>query len=491
MLHPRRWLARDVAEEVRVPPGLQTRIRRVLVIASTLVLVLTGGTYALYHEVTAGITTTDVIAGGGGGEQNILLVGVDSRTDAQGNPLPENVLRELRTTAEPGVLNTDAILVLHVPEDGGAGIAFSIPRDSYVAIPGHGADKINAAYPSAKAAAAKELVESGEADRATIEAEAARRGRKVIIRTVEDLTGLTIDHYAEVNLLGFHDLTEAIGGVEVCLKAPVDEPLSGARFPAGRQTISGGDALAFVRQRHDLPEGDLSRVRRQQVFLAAVADKILSAGTLRDPQALGRLLDAAHRSLVIDDGWDLLKFARQAADIAAGNLEFATIPTRGGRSNDRGDVVVVDSHDVRRFVDQRITALTEALETAATAAAAGPSPTSWVVDVRNGSSTSGLAGLVADRLESAGHPRGAVGNTQLAVRSSVRYSGSDDSGARAVAGRLGDLPVEPDDSVPEGHVEIVLGSDFDRSVLAAPVSAPSPRPASGKDISAGAVPCID
>ena len=90
-----------------------------------------------------------------------------------------------------------------------------------------------------------------------------------LIGAVEDLTGLTIDHYAEVNLVGFATLTKAIGGVTVCLAAPTRDPLSGAHFAAGVQTISGATALAFVRQRHGLPQGDLSRIRRQQVFLAA------------------------------------------------------------------------------------------------------------------------------------------------------------------------------------------------------------------------------
>ncbi|MGQ0573517.1 MAG: LCP family protein [Pseudonocardia sp.] len=466
--------------------------RRVLVVASVLVLAVTGTAYGLYSDVVAGITTTDVIAGGSGGEQNILLVGVDSRTDAQGNPLPAEILRELRTTAETGVLNTDAIMLLHLPEDGGAGIVFSIPRDAYVSIPGHGPDKINSAYPAAKTKIARDLAETGDLDPAAIDAEAARQGRGVLIRTVEDLTGLTVDHYAEINLLGFYNLTTALGGVEVCLNAAVAERLSGARFPAGRQTISGGDALAFVRQRHGLREGDLSRIRRQQVFLAAVADKVLSAGTLRDPQTLSRLVEVTQESLVIDEGWDLLAFAQQAADIADGDLRFVTVPTRGATSNARGDVVVVDSYEIRRFVADRIEELTAQAQTAA---AAGPTPVRYVVDVRNASNVSGIAGLVAARVEALGYEGGDVGNTRPAIRSEIRYGGSDDAGARAVAAQLGVREVTADGALPDDRVEVVLGSDFDRSVLAAvlpprrPAAAPPPDPDDA--ISPAAVPCID
>ena len=93
-----------------------------------------------------------------GGDQNILLVGVDSRTDAQGRPLPPEVLRQLHSGPDTGVLNSDTIILLHVPEGGGAAIAFSIPRDAYVDIPGYRRDKINAAYPANKALAAERLV---------------------------------------------------------------------------------------------------------------------------------------------------------------------------------------------------------------------------------------------------------------------------------------------------------------------------------------------
>ena len=151
------------------------------------------------------------------------------------------MLDELHGGPDTGVLNSDTIIVLHVPAGGGAAVAFSIPRDSYVDIPGYRRDKINAAYPAMKAIAEQELVADGAQDRREISAEAAARGRTALIGAVEDLTGLTIDHYAEVNLVGFATLTKAIGGVTVCLAAPTRDGLSGAHFAAGVQTISGAD----------------------------------------------------------------------------------------------------------------------------------------------------------------------------------------------------------------------------------------------------------
>ncbi|MCW2717809.1 MAG: cell envelope-related transcriptional attenuator [Pseudonocardia sp.] len=499
------------------PPGerprrhIGRRLRSATVAVSVLVLAVTGTAWGLYRGVTAGITTTDVITGGSNdGPQNILLVGVDSRTDAQGNPLPKEVTDALHTGADTGVLNSDTIIVLHVPEGGRGAVAFSIPRDSYVDIPGYRTDKINAAYPAMKALSADQMVADGVTDRKQIEAESSQKGRQALIGAVEGLTGLTIDHYAEINLLGFYNLTKAIGGVDVCLKAPVNDVLSGANFAAGPQTISGADALAFVRQRHGLPQGDLSRIRRQQVFLAAVSHKILAAGTLTDPGALSRLVGVAQQSLTIDSGWDLLAFAQQASSVAAGDLEFVTIPTKGNATNDRGDVVLVDRFAVRDAIDRKIAAQ----EAAATAAEAAPVKrettvpgglpddviaSRYVVDVRNGSSASGMAGTVATHLGKLGFGRGTVDNDIATTQSVVRYTGSDGDAAKAVADQLGGIAVESvgSDEVTPGHLLVVIGADFAPSVVAAttqaaaPTTTTTPAPPAGGPITAAGVPCID
>lgn len=482
------------------------RLRVVGAALAVLVLAMDGTAWALYRGVTAGITTTDVIAGGSdNGPKNILLVGVDSRTDAQGHPLPQDVLDTLHGGPDTGVLNSDTIIVLHVPDGGGAAVAFSVPRDSYVDIPGYRRDKINAAYPAVKALTQQQMVTDGVTDRAQIEAESAQKGRQALIGAVESLTGLTVDHYAEINLLGFYNLTNAIGGVDVCLRAAVNDELSGANLPAGPQTISGADALAFVRQRHGLPQGDLSRIRRQQVFLAAVAHKILAGGTLTNPGALSGLVDVAQKSVVIDSGWDLLAFAQQASDIAAGNLEFLTIPTKGLESNARGDVVLVDRFDVQDFVQRRIEAQAAAAVTAPEKRAAAAIPATlpddviasrYVVDVRNGSGTAGLAGTVATHLGRLGFGRGIVDNSDATAKSVVRYTGSDGGAARAVAVQLGGTDVDSTDEITPGHLLVVIGSDFDPSVVPAPVKpgpAPTPTlsPAPGAAITAAGVPCID
>src|SRR5207253_618472 len=127
-----------------------------------------------------------------------------------------------------------------------------------------------------------ELENKGETDRARIERESDQAGRAVLAETVENLTGVHVDHYAEISLYGFYLLSQAIGGVDVCLNHATTDKDSGADFPAGRQKVSGGAALSFVRQRENLPRGDLDRIVRQQVFLSSALQQLFSAGTFTD-----------------------------------------------------------------------------------------------------------------------------------------------------------------------------------------------------------------
>ncbi len=486
----------------RLPAARRLRIAALVVAA--LVVVADGGSWLLYRNVTAGIVTTDVISGGSaGGDQNVLLVGVDSREDAHGDPLPQAVLDALHGGPDTGVLNSDTIILLHVPAGGGAAVAFSIPRDAYVDIPGLGDNKINAAYPVTKAQVEEQLVAQGAKDRKDIEGQAAAEGRKALIGAVEDLTGLTVDHYAEINLLGFSDLTTAIGGVRVCLKAPVDEPLSGAHLPAGPQTLAGPAALSFVRQRHDLPQGDLSRIRRQQVFLAGFAHQVLAAGTLGDPTRLSALVAAVQKAVVVDSGFDVLAFAQQASDLTAGNIAFVTIPTLGPATNAKGDVLLVDRAAVHDFVDARIAAQDAAAQEARKLAERPRPPpfeivtSRYVVDVRNGAATAGLAGQVGDYVHDLGFPRGTVDNTDPAPHSAVRYTGSDGEAAAELAAHLGGIDTEAVDAgsasgVTPGHLFVVLGADFDPTVLPPPPAPASPAPAApDTPITADGVPCVD
>ncbi|WP_410569092.1 LCP family protein [Amycolatopsis sp. cmx-4-61] len=336
--------------------------RRVAVgLVSLLALGGSGYVYVTKDQLQSTVPTTDVLTPRAGepapppaddGAEDILLVGSDARTDAQGNALPPRVLRQLRTEANNGAVNTDTVILLRVPKNGGKPSAISIPRDTWTAIPGRGEGKINSAYGIAKAHFAQQLRSQGEHDQAKIERDSDTEGRRVLVQTVQDLTQVRVDHYAEINLLGFYLLTEALGGVKVCLNHATEDKDSGANFRRGEQTVSGGEALSFVRQRKNLPRGDLDRIVRQQAFLSSALHQLLSAGTLTSPGTLNDLMDAVHRSLTLDPGLDLLQFAQQAKGIASGDLAFATVPvvTANGRSADGQSIVQVDVKAVREFV---------------------------------------------------------------------------------------------------------------------------------------------
>ncbi|QRP51192.1 LCP family protein [Amycolatopsis sp. FDAARGOS 1241] len=343
-------------------PGRAGRITRriALGLVSVLALGVTGYAWATKDQLQSKVPTTDVLIPRAGeppappaddGATDILLVGSDARTDAQGNPLPTSVLKSLRTEEKAGI-NTDTIILLRFPKDGGKPSGVSIPRDSWVTIPGRGQAKINSAYGVAKAQFANAERAKGERDQAKIERDSDAEGRRVLVQTVQDLTRVRVDHYAEINLLGFYLLTEALGGVQVCLNHATSDKDSGADFRRGVQKVSGGEALSFVRQRKNLPHGDLDRIVRQQAFLSSALHQALSAGTLTSPGTMGNLMDAVHRSIVLDDGLDVLDFAQQVKGVASGDLSFSTVPviTANGRSADGQSIVELDPAAVRTFV---------------------------------------------------------------------------------------------------------------------------------------------
>ena len=335
---------------------MPTRLSRITaVIAALIVVVGTGVAWGKIRSFESGINHVSSLALGGGGEDgaiDVLLVGMDSRTDAHGNPLSPEELATLRAGDDVST-NTDTIILVRIPNNGRSATAISIPRDSYVEAPGFGKTKINGVFGAVKLEEMKKLVEEQGEDPATAEPKANEAGREALIKTVANLTGVTVDHYAEIGLLGFALITDALGGVDVCLKDAVYEPLSGADFPAGWQKLNGPQALSFVRQRHDLPRGDLDRVTRQQAVMAALAHQVISGKTLSSPATLNRLQDAVQRSVVLSDGWDIMDFVEQLQSLAAGNVAFATIPVlqEDGWSDDgMQSVVRVDQTQVKDWV---------------------------------------------------------------------------------------------------------------------------------------------
>jgi LCP family protein required for cell wall assembly len=285
------------------------------------------------------------------GDTNILLIGLDSRRDNEGNPIPKEISKLLHVgPATVGGYNTNTLILIHVPADGKKAVAVSIPRDNYVNVPGYGMKKIKEAYGYAKYAEDSKLYKEG-VKQPLRERLSRDAGRVATLATVSQFLDVPIDHFAEVNLIGFYDLANALGGIQVCLnKAVSDTKYSGAVFPAGLQTISGADALKFVRQRHGLPNGDLDRTHRQQAFIAGVITKFRTQGVFGDIGKISALLDVAKKDVVIDSGFDVLGFLPQAKALTSGNIKFHTLPIEGYVMRNSQSVNLVDEVKIRKVV---------------------------------------------------------------------------------------------------------------------------------------------
>ncbi|MFT7834734.1 LCP family protein [Saccharothrix sp. BKS2] len=226
----------------------------------------------------------------------------------------------------------DAVVVARI-SPGGAVSALSLPRDTWVDIPGVGPGRLNSAYSRAYEAAG------------TAGQDADQAGAEAVARTVAQLTGVPVDHHATVPMSAFGELADALGGVEVCLRAPVSDPFSGADLPAGRTTLRGEPALAFLRQRHQLPHGDLDRVLRHQAFLTGALSRV--AALADDPAALADLAAVVRRTVRTDPGWDPLEVA--ALLRPAGPTRSAVIPLGDQIDTGQGMALSADPAAVRAF----------------------------------------------------------------------------------------------------------------------------------------------
>ncbi|WJY99158.1 Transcriptional regulator LytR [Corynebacterium hansenii] len=463
-------------------------VRSLLVLLSVLCLVVSAvGWWTV-------VRTTGNLGSGGDfslgkekdGATDILLVGSDSRADAQGNPLTQEEIDLLRAGNEE-VTNTDTIIVIRVPNDGSSATAISIPRDTYISTD-DGNKKINGVYGDKKLATAERLTSEGK-DPAAVEKESTEAGRQALITAVADLTGVTVDHYAEVGLLGFVLLTDAIGGVDVCLNADVYDEFSGANFHAGRQSIGGADALSFVRQRHGLPRGDLDRITRQQAFMASFANKLLSAGTLSNPSKLHELGGAVKRSVVLDNDWDVMGFATQMQSLTGGNVKFETIPvTSIDGVGDYGEsVVTVNKTQVHKYFDQLL-GNPEAEGASEAAKPRDHDPAEYTVSVYNATGIEGLAGRASAVLTEKGYGEGTVANAEFAgvAISQVNTADPDDPAAAAIAEALGGLPVVHDTTMAPKTISVTVAGDYDGPGLNADGSTPSATDAAPADGGSGA-----
>ncbi|MQA33273.1 LCP family protein [Modestobacter roseus] len=456
--------------------------RLVALVVSVVVLATSGWGWYLGRVADATVNRTDAIPTDGNDEtvqtgeaMNLLLVGSDSRAN-----LTEQQLAELQAGEDSG-LNTDTMILVHVPADGSKASFVSFPRDSFVQIPGYGRDRLNAAY-----AYGRQNAPDGASDEAK-----NAQGAQLLVQTISGLTGLRIDHYAEVDLLGFFELSSVVGGVEVNLCEAVDDSRwSGAVFPAGVQTISGADALKFVRQRHNLPRGDFDRIVRQQVFIGGVLRKMLSEDVLLDLGKQRELVEAAADSLTVDQNLNLLQLAQQMQSVTAGGIEFQTVPNRGTANEDGKSIVQLEDTDTLHAFFAELNAEPEPPADATAEPPAPVAPAQVTVEVYNGSGVGGLAASAAAELEGAGFPVAGTANADSSDYSvtEIRHAAGDEGLAATLAAAVPGAVTKQVGDATSGTVQLVLGSDFNgvgQPVTASPAApdAPAEAPRTAADTS--------
>jgi LCP family protein required for cell wall assembly len=440
------------------------------------ILCASGWGWHLGRVADASVNRTDAIpssgnegSGSGGAAMNLLLVGNDSRASATSAELDA-----LHTTAHDGI-NTDTMILVHVPADGSKASFVSFPRDSYVEIPGYGWEKLNAAYAYG--------YQYEAADNAS-DADRQAAGAQLLIQTISGVTGLQIDHYAEVNLLGFFNLSSVVGGVEVNLCEAAKDRFSGVDLPAGVQTIAGEQALAFVRQRHGLPRGDFDRIIRQQTFIGGMVRKMLSDNVVFDLGKQRHLVEAAADSLTVDQSLDLLGLAAQMQSVTAGSIDFQTIPYVGDDVDDQGRYILrlEDEAALHTFFAELSADPEPVAAPSETAAPATVTPAEVSVAVYNGSGKSGLAASAAAALQAAGFVVATTGNADSHeyTATEIRYAAGDQALANTLAASIpGATTAEADEPAP-GTLELVLGSNFNGVGTA--VTTPEPvAPVEGED----------
>lgn len=228
-----------------------------------------------------------------------LVVGSDSRAG-----LTSEQRKQLATGNAEGQ-RTDTMMLLHIPRGGGAPTLVSLPRDSFVPIPGHDPNKLNAAY--------------------------AFGGPKLLARTVERATGIRIDHYMEIGFASFASAVDAVGGVRICVDHAMRDPKAGLNIKAGCQVLDSRQALGYVRTRAT-PRADLDRVVRQRQFLGALVDKAVSPGTLLNPFKSIPLALRGTDSLTVANGdhlWHLFRFLLAMRSVSGGDGVATTVPIGG------------------------------------------------------------------------------------------------------------------------------------------------------------------
>jgi LCP family protein required for cell wall assembly len=449
------------------------------------------------------------------GAMNILVMGLESRTNYEGQPLSVQQLVETHSgneqsvsSGEVGAQDTDTLILIHIFAGGQKAVGFSVPRDDLVTYPyatylGITEGKIDQAYDFAYNQSLGQTYGSSMSQSQRY-LEANQAGQAFEIATVEAVTGVHIDHFVEANLIGFYSLAQAFGGIEVCVKPA---PAQGG-LPAGanlRDTASGWDALndgynrrkggpqylhlaapqalAFVRARDTLPGIDIGRTKRQQAVIDYVVWKLKHEGAFSDLGLLNNLLGTASQYLITDSTFDPLSFVTNMRALTGSHLTFQTLPF-SGQVNDMPlngsaqDVNLINVPYIQQYVKNTFyPPAVKKVKGRAKQASPAPAPSTVTVDVYNGSGANGLAGDTSRALTALGYQAGTVANAStqsqaLQPGTQVFYGAGTSANAAKIAARFG-TTATPLTSLPAGQVEVLLGS----AVTVVPASLASGTPA--------------
>ncbi|WP_052682289.1 LCP family protein, partial [Saccharothrix sp. ST-888] len=457
---------------------------------STAVLATSGTGWAVLNGVGSSIGRVDAFAGAedrpdDDGGTTILVVGTDDREG-----IPEATLKNVLHAGGESCHCTDTMMLVQLARDGGRASVVSIPRDSYVTIPAHRDPATGRQVPAGKG---------------RINAAYGMGGAPLTVRTVEQNTGLRIDHYLQANFLGFVSTVDALGGVEVCTAKPLKDEFAGLDLPAGTTRLDGAGALRYVRARHVDGSSDLGRMYRQQRLLAQLLRQATNTGTLLNPGRLGRVVDSLLKSVKVDRGLsadDLLALAGRLKDLSAANADFATVPLSviDHQVTGVGSTVLWD----QRAAKALFTAVREGRPlTGRSEASAGPSPSPSAsgtsgaagasaspglsvppgqirVQVLNGAGTPGLGARVDGDLRklgfaTTGTPSNADGGG-TATRTLIRYDPRWDESVRTIAAALPGAQLVRAPGL-GATLLVIAGSDY-LGVTALPSSASGSAPAS-------------
>jgi LCP family protein required for cell wall assembly len=441
--------------------------RRVLAgLVAVAVLAVTAMGWDGYRNLSSGITTSQALAGlpaSVGGAQNILIMGLDSRLDQHGQPLPQDIYDALHAGDETvGGYNANVLILLHLPGGNGPVTAVSVPRDDYVDLPGCPSGvckgKIKQAYGLAYQQTLNSLNDSiPESSR---EQTAREAGRKAEIDTMRRLLGVPIDHFIEVTLGAFFQIAQVVQPITVCLNDDTSDSYSGADFHRGVQQIDAAQAMAFVRQRRDENDQmftDLDRTRRQQAFIVSLVTALRHGGALSSPSDLRNLLQVAQQNIAVDAGFDLSGFVDHGATLTDNALTLYTLPiSEFGQDTQGEDVNMIDVPGVRAIVHNLFTNGSPSDTTSPTQFP--PVPTT--LDVVNATDHDGLGSAVEQSFGADGLTAGTVSTAdRLAEASTIAYGPGADDAAHLLANRL-QLTATASDTIAPATVRLTIGADF-------------------------------